>query len=368
MDVRGLAPELELLVAQTPDDPFLLRLPGGWPCSIEGARNALRTWKPRPGRSRTTQPAGSPWPSASSCSASRWFAEHPWSSSQRPVDSAQWWLYRGRIEDTAGQTESAVASFERAVALNPRSREAYFRLGRALETARPRRGGPAPPGRGEPAREALKTVRREHQQLRRAGLPAEPQLFEKLGRFCPEAGLVAEASPGSNSRSSSTLNREVDPLTPPRSAWTRFRSHSPTPSPQRAARHQRVATILQELHPGQVRRSALRRLSRGPAAAGITYYYESGAGDRRLLIADTMGGGVGLIDFDAMAGSIFIWSTDVPLAGQRKESPRTQPPVPQPARRHLPRRDRSSPGSPARVMGWAAPSATTTMMATTTCS
>ena len=37
----------------------------------------------------------------------------------------------------------------------------------------------------------------------------------------------------------------------------------------------------------------------GAAAAGITYYYESGAVHRRLFIADTMGGGVGLIDFDA---------------------------------------------------------------------
>jgi hypothetical protein len=36
----------------------------------------------------------------------------------------------------------------------------------------------------------------------------------------------------------------------------------------------------------------------GSAAAGITYFYESGASDRRLFIADTMGGGVGLIDFD----------------------------------------------------------------------
>ncbi len=36
----------------------------------------------------------------------------------------------------------------------------------------------------------------------------------------------------------------------------------------------------------------------GAAAAGIGFFYESGATDRRLFIADTMGGGVGLFDYD----------------------------------------------------------------------
>jgi hypothetical protein len=36
----------------------------------------------------------------------------------------------------------------------------------------------------------------------------------------------------------------------------------------------------------------------GAAAAGVSFYYESGASDRRIFIADTMGGGVGLIDYD----------------------------------------------------------------------
>ncbi len=36
----------------------------------------------------------------------------------------------------------------------------------------------------------------------------------------------------------------------------------------------------------------------GAAAAGIRFFYESGASDRRIFIADTMGGGVGLFDYD----------------------------------------------------------------------
>ncbi len=36
----------------------------------------------------------------------------------------------------------------------------------------------------------------------------------------------------------------------------------------------------------------------GAAAAGVSFFYESGATDRRLFIADTMGGGVGLFDYD----------------------------------------------------------------------
>ncbi len=106
---------------------------------------------------------------------------------------AQWWLFRGRIEESADRPESAIASWERAVALNPMSREAHYRLGQTLKRL----------GRDEPAQRHLerasriedqvRRVRREHQQLRRTARRTDPDLFEKLGRLCLESGLTAEA-------------------------------------------------------------------------------------------------------------------------------------------------------------------------------
>ena len=41
--------------------------------------------------------------------------------------------------------------------------------------------------------ERMKAVRREHQALRKAGLPSDARLFERLGQLCGEAGMVAES-------------------------------------------------------------------------------------------------------------------------------------------------------------------------------
>ena len=39
----------------------------------------------------------------------------------------------------------------------------------------------------------MKNARREHERIRRAGLPKDASLYERLGILCREAGLVREA-------------------------------------------------------------------------------------------------------------------------------------------------------------------------------
>ncbi len=300
-DVRGLAPELELLVAQTPDDPFLRR---GWgmaqlyrgnpqqalPHLEVAARALVNDSTGRFALAECLIMLGKP------VSPDEVLGPVP----SEPVDAAQWWLFRGRIEETAGRPESSVASFERAIALNPRSREAHFRLGEVLKRL----------GRDEPARlhltqasrieDQFRTIRREHQQLRRAGLPSDPELFEKLGRFCHEAGLVAEANAWIEQALRLDPNREDI-----RTLQTQWHAAETLPfalSDPRPRSETSTSTARHDLsRPPSGPGTEVKPLPfvEGAGAAGITYYYESGASDRRFFIADTMGGGVGLIDFDA---------------------------------------------------------------------
>src|SRR5262249_9890559 len=156
-----LAPELQLLVAATPADPFLGRAWGmaqlyqGHPLQalphLEAAALAL---KDDPfgrfalaecllllGRPVAVEAILGPPP-------------------ERPVDEAQWWLFRGRIEEATGRPERAVAALERAVAVNPEHREAHFRLGQLLKRLGRTRPAEAHLARAGEIEERLKTVRR----------------------------------------------------------------------------------------------------------------------------------------------------------------------------------------------------------------
>jgi enediyne biosynthesis protein E4 len=309
-DVRGLAPELDLLVAQTPDDPFLRRASG-----------MARLYQSRPldalphldaaARALVNDPAGRFALAECLIMLGKMVnAEEVLGPVPEPaVDASQWWLFRGRIEEAGGLFDRALASFERATKANPENRESHFRLGQALNRL----------GRVEAAQlhldwanrieERLKNLRREHQQVRHGGLipPSDSKLFERLGQLCAEAGLLAE------SRAWFALALKRDPG----SEESRIR-----PAPlQTAAQTSPIALprpLLASTNPTTVSLAPSRAISRpsggrittfsavqpppfedGASAAGITYYYESGATDRRLFLPDTMGGGVGLIDFDA---------------------------------------------------------------------
>jgi tetratricopeptide (TPR) repeat protein len=296
-DVRGFAPELELLVARTPDDPFLRR---AWGMALLYQGHPLQALPhlEQAARVLVNDPFGRY--ALAECmiilgrqvDADTILGPRP----EDPVAQSQWWLFHGRIEQTSGHSEQAIASFERAAALNSENREAHFRLGQVLNRL----------GRGEAARshltvaslieERFKAIRREHQQLRRAGLPSDPEVLERLGQMCADAGLGAEAYAWFEQAVQVDPNRQN--LRARMGPW-RASKTLPMALPE--------PTLPQAttLSPGSTGPDTVASMSshpppfeEGASAAGITYYYESGANDRRLFIADTMGGGVGLIDFD----------------------------------------------------------------------
>jgi tetratricopeptide (TPR) repeat protein len=297
-DVRGLAPALELLVAQTPDDPFLRRAWGmallyqGSPqralAHLEAAsdalvndpfgRFALAECRIMLGRPIRIEDVLGPRPEGD------------------PAAEAQWCLFRGRLLEATGSTEQALSWFERAVSLNEESREAHFRLGQAWK----RLGGAAPAqlhlSRAGQIEQRLEALRREHEHVRRAGVPADPRLFERLGRSCAEAGLWAEARAWFEQ--ALRLDPRRDEIRARLARWpTRETLPFALPDPRLPpASITHLGRAISQASPASP--APPPPFEDGAAAAGITYLYESGASDRRLFIADTMGGGVGLIDHD----------------------------------------------------------------------
>jgi tetratricopeptide (TPR) repeat protein len=304
-DVRGLGPELELLVARTPDDPLLLR---AWGMSLlyQGRAEEALPCLEAAASSLVNDPAGRFALAECLLVLGRSFdaAEILGPVPEQSVDASQWWLYRGRLEEATGQPERAIASLERGTGLNPRNREAHFRLGEALDRC----------GRADPARQhleqarriedSLNAVRREHRHIRRSRLQWDPDDFARFGGLCADAGLIDEAcawleqalklDPSREDLTArltqlrASTERLPIALADPRPAATGLASSRPGGKPSIAGSKARAEP------PG----AAAPPFEEGSEAAGLKYFYESGAGGDRLFIADTMGGGVGLIDFD----------------------------------------------------------------------
>jgi enediyne biosynthesis protein E4 len=306
-DVRGLAPEIEQFLAKTPDDPFLRR---AWGIGLlhQGRASEALPHLEAAARLLENDPIGRFALAECRILVGRAveIEEVFGSSPGRPSDAAQWWLFRGRIEETTGSRERAVGSFERAVALQPEGREARFRLGTALQRL----------SRSEAARTQLdhasridlliKTVRREHQALRKAGLPRDAALYERLGDLCGDIGMVAESrawleqsirllpeavgASAKLARLQSATDTSPFPLAYPRlaaNAVDRAVSERDSVTP-------RTPTASTAAHASLARPAPF--VDRA-AQAGVNYQYQSGASDR-FFIADTMGGGVGLFDYD----------------------------------------------------------------------
>src|SRR5262249_35200585 len=77
--------------------------------------------------------------------------------------------------------------------LQPESREAHFRVGQTLKRLARDDGARIHLDRASQIDLRQKAVRREHQALRRSGLPSDPALYERLGELCAEIGMVAES-------------------------------------------------------------------------------------------------------------------------------------------------------------------------------
>jgi tetratricopeptide (TPR) repeat protein len=216
------------------------------------------------------------------------------------ADAALWWLMRGRLQEAGGDLDRAEESFRRSLAADPESQEARFRLGQVLA----RRGGHA---QARPHLERAGEIRLREDALKSKlrqlhGRGPDAGAMEQLGRLCLESGMRVEArawlehalrqdprrkhlrpelavlARADDDRRVAHSGPTLRPVTPP-----------PPGRSSKASDHGGVPSLAGG-------RGAVR-LEDWAAAASMDFTYASGE-DGRLFIADTMGGGVGLIDFD----------------------------------------------------------------------
>ena len=122
-----------------------------------------------------------------------------------PNESAQLWLFRGRIEETTGQIDRAVDSFARAVTLRPEGREAHFRLGQLLKRLGNAEGAQSQLALASQIEQKRKAVRREHQRLRTRVYPTMLSFSCVSGNCAPMRDWSRSPTPGMNDRSARTI-------------------------------------------------------------------------------------------------------------------------------------------------------------------
>lgn len=300
-DVRGLGPELEELLKATPEDPYLRRAWGlglllrGRPATalphLEAA--AARLDEDPVGRAALVEAQMLMGTFDGDLDAA--LGQAP----KRPADAARWYVTRARLEESFGRLDAARSSLEQALAVQPDDREAHFRLGQLLPRLGDEAGAKEHAARAEAIRARENAVRREHDRLRRQGFDSDPALFERLGVLCRDAGMIDEARAWFKhairldpTRSSAQAALAA---TPERPGSLPFFLARPVPmEPGRLADRRPTPRVL----PAAPSPAAAEvRFEDVAATAGLDLRYDAGVSDR-LLLPDTMGGGVGLIDYD----------------------------------------------------------------------
>jgi tetratricopeptide (TPR) repeat protein len=302
-DVRGMGPELEALVKANPENPRVRRA-WGLAQLLRGEPRAALPHLEAAAAQLADDPAGRY--ALAECRMQLGEAPDPgWMGAGPPADTvaaARWWVLKGRLHEAAGQAAPAREAYERATALEPEDLEAHLRLGQML--ARAGQKGPAQVHLelAESIRGRRNAVRREHDGLRKQGFQAAPELFERLGALCQAARLTAEAEAWFRHAIALEPARASaqEALAAARSAAVELPLYLPRPVLASGAAATTLATV-------PVRSQAAPAPPAAPAvrfediasASGLAVTYDAGARSDRLTLADTMGGGIGLFDFDA---------------------------------------------------------------------
>ena len=204
-----------------------------------------------------------------------------------PPDQARWWLIRSDLAAAKGRQDAALADLGRAVAADPENPTAHFRLGQALSR------------RGDATSAALQMKHAEVINARVTELATtmkevlngrrDAETFARVGNLCRAQGLHAVER---------AWFEETIRLDPTRSDAQMALAQAdgqarPSVFPRRIASTVRVTVAA----------AAPSLDAEGPSfeevadRAGLRFRYESGASGN-LFIADTMGGGVALLDYD----------------------------------------------------------------------
>jgi len=292
-DVRAMGPELEQYFNQTPADPWLRRARGlalllhgrateALPHLVAAAaalendlvgRFALAECRMMLGESDGDEAILGPQP-------------------RQRIDAAHWWVLRSRLQEARGRPDDALESLKSALMADPENREAHFRLGQNVQARGNSEEARAHLERAEAIRARQAALKREHERQRRGDFT--PEICERLGHLCLEAGMPAEA----------------------RAWFEQAIRHDPTRQSAQSALAQ--LTEKADFLPVSIARPVLvstaraASQSRGPSTeasgrgvafediasrSGLAFTYNSGASGN-LFVGDAMGGGVALFDYD----------------------------------------------------------------------
>jgi tetratricopeptide (TPR) repeat protein len=203
----------------------------------------------------------------------------------------RWWVVRGQVERDRGRLPEAIDCWKAAAVADPQNRAARYQLGQALVGL----GRRAEAG---PYLAEAEAIRRRTEDLKRAvndrlggGPDGGAEACEALGRLCQAAGLGAEG------RAWLEEAIRIEPTRGSSQSALARAGAGPAPSPI-APRLRRPALPPRTAGPGSVARPAAGpRFVDEARRRGLVFSYDCGAtGD--LFIADSMGGGVGLLDAD----------------------------------------------------------------------
>ncbi|HEV3168067.1 MAG TPA: tetratricopeptide repeat protein, partial [Isosphaeraceae bacterium] len=288
-DTRDIGPELKPFLDKTPEDPWLRRAWGLYALRLGRASEALphlveaAEWI-------DNDPIGRA--ALAECrmllGAQEGLDDDLGPEPRRPDLRAQWWVMRGQVARIQGFADQALECLASAAAADPENRVAQYRLGQALVRI----------GDGSAAREHLaraEAIRQREAALKTAldlqldgGHSAEA--CDRLGKLCQDAGLLVEA------RGWFEHALVLDPSrTSIKAALVKlpesFEATNSAPH-RRSSRARTVATVLPKAP-----ESLTPCFEDIGVSCGISFQYESGARGN-LFLGDTMGGGVGLIDYD----------------------------------------------------------------------
>ncbi len=322
-EVRDQNQDLEAYLRVTPDDPWLRR---AWGMQLHGR-----------GQSAEALPYLE--------EAARRFGDDPlvrfaWAECQmalgksdqdieilgeppdRRWDAARWWVLRSRLEETWGRGKESRASLEKAVELDPKNFEAQYRLGQVLVREGEAEAGQARLERADAIAAAQESLKQEARALLRGGHDAASLL--RIGRLCEELGLP-------EARDWLELSIRSDP----RQDALRFEVAKLPAGGGEGAGVALSDPRLVEGTGGEGRSETSGRgfvdVARGTTAArfeeiadraGVNYRYEAGE-TPDLFIGDTMGGGVGLIDYDGdgWLDIYFVNGCALPVDRERTPTP-----------------------------------------------
>ena len=207
------------------------------------------------------------------------------------ADQGRWWLLHGRIKEDLGDLDGAIDCWRSAIAADPQLRPANYRLGQALSRL----------GRTEEAEAILENAEAIRERTEALKLAVHSKLEGvddaesclSMARLCLESGLEAQA------RGWFEQAIRLDPMDREGQAGLAALEDVEPPKPTVPRLRQEVASASHNVRPetNVVEAENGPRFEDSAEGLGLDFRYDHGAVGR-VWLADTMGGGVGLIDFD----------------------------------------------------------------------